>query len=196
MSPAPPSDLSAFERTHLVATGVRALVTAAVLLAVYYLLPIEHRAHQSVALRLGVALALFVAVLVNEIRLISSHDRPILRAAVAMATVIPLFLVLFAWIYLTMSHADPSAFSGALTRSGSLTRSSALYFTVTVFSTVGFGDITPKTDVARLVVTVQMLADLAVIAVVIRLIFGAVTRGEARHEESVGDPGPAEPAEE
>jgi voltage-gated potassium channel len=196
VSPAPPPELSAFERSHLVATGVRALVTAAVLLAVYYLLPIEHRAHQSVALRLGAALALFVAVLVNEIRLIASHDRPVLRAAVAMATVIPLFLVLFAWIYLTMSHADPSAFSGALTRSGSLTRSSALYFTVTVFSTVGFGDITPKTDVARLVVTVQMLADLAVIAVVIRLIFGAVTRGEARHRESVGDAGQAEPAEE
>jgi len=37
-----------------------------------------------------------------------------------------------------------------------------------------------KTDAARLVVTVQMLADLAVVAVVIRLIFGAVGRGEAR----------------
>ena len=45
---------------------------------------------------------------------------------------------------------------------------------------MGFGDITPRSDVARLVVTVQMLADLAVIAVVIRMIFGAVTRGVAR----------------
>ena len=52
-------------------------------------------------------------------------------------------------------------------------RISALYFTVTVFSTVGFGDITPKTDAARLVVTVQMLSDLIVIAVVFRLLFGA-----------------------
>ena len=64
-----------------------------------------------------------------------------------------------------------------------------------MFSTVGFGDITPKTDVARLVVTVQMLADLAVIAVVIRLIFGAVTRGESRKLAAVGEPGPAEPTE-
>jgi voltage-gated potassium channel len=196
VTPAPPTDLSAFERSHLVTTGARAALTATVLLALYFVLPVAHRSHESPVLRLGVALALFVAVLVNEIRLISSHERPMLRAAVAMATVIPLFLVLFAWIYLTMSHADPSAFSGALTRGGSLTRASALYFTVTVFSTVGFGDIAPKTDAARLVVTVQMLADLAVIAVVIRLIFGAVTRGEARKLESVGDPGPAEPAEE
>ncbi len=175
MTPVPPPDLRDFERSHLLATGLRAVVTTAVLLAAYYLLPVEHRAHQSPALRLGVALALFVVVLANEIRLISTHERPPLRAAVAMATVIPLFLVLFAWIYLTMSHADPSAFVG-----GMLSRSSALYFTVTVFSTVGFGDITPKSDPARLVVTVQMLADLAVLAVVIRLIFGAVTRGVAR----------------
>jgi voltage-gated potassium channel len=66
-----------------------------------------------------------------------------------------------------------------------LTRSSALYFTVTVFSTVGFGDITAKTDVARLVVTVQMLADLAVVAVVIRLILGAATRGVDRQKQAI-----------
>ena len=121
-------------------TAVRAVGTAALLLILYSILPIEHRAHESVALRLAVALAFFVAVLVNEIRLITIHERPLLRAGVAMATVVPLFLVLFAWIYLTMSHSDPRAFGGMLDRT------SALYFTVTVFSTVGFGDITAKTD--------------------------------------------------
>jgi uncharacterized membrane protein len=151
------------------------------LLVVFYEVPIERRPHESVVLRLVVALAVFVVVLVNEIRLITSHDRPMLRAAVAMATVIPLFLILFAWIYVTMSHSDPTAFIGS---PRPLTRSSALYFTVTVFSTVGFGDITPRTDLARLVVTVQMLADLAVIAVVIRLILGAATRSVARRSEA------------
>ena len=34
------------------------------------------------------------------------------------------------------------------------------YFAVTVFSTVGFGDITAKTEGARLAVTGQMIADL------------------------------------
>jgi uncharacterized protein (UPF0261 family) len=101
-----------------------------------------------------------------------------LRAGVAMATIIPLFLVMFAWIYLTMSSSDPSAFGGHMSRT------SALYFTVTVFSTVGFGDITPKTDTARLVAMVQMMADLALIAVVIRLILGAATRGVARLQGS------------
>lgn len=96
-----------------------------------------------------------------------------------MATIIPLFLVMFAWIYLTMSASDPTAFGGQLSRT------SALYFTVTVFSTVGFGDITPKTDMARIVAMVQMLADLAVIAVVVRMILGAATRGVARLQGSV-----------
>jgi Ion channel len=35
-----------------------------------------------------------------------------------------------------------------------------LHFAVTVFSTVGFGDISAKSEAARLVVTGQMLADL------------------------------------
>lgn len=178
MTQSPIEDLSTFERSHVVRTGLRAAFTAAVLVALYFVIPIEHRPHQSIALRLGVALGVFVVVLANEIRLIPGHERPMLRASVAMATVIPLFLVLFAWIYLTMSRADPTAFGGPLTRI------SALYFTVTVFSTVGFGDITAKTDVARLVVTVQMLADLAVVAVVVRLILGAATRGIDRQKES------------
>ena len=45
-----------------------------------------------------------------------------------------------------------------------LTRTDALYFTVTVFSTVGFGDITAKSEAARIVLIVQMLADLAALS--------------------------------
>jgi voltage-gated potassium channel len=176
------SDLRAFERSQLILTALRATGMAVLLLVAYYLVPIEHRAHQSVVVRLGVALALFIAVVINEVRLIPNHDQPMLRAAVAMATIIPLFLVVFAWIYLTMSHSDPAAFGGQLTRT------SSLYFTVTVFSTVGFGDIVPKTDGARLVCTVQMLADLAVVAVVIRLILGAATRGVSRQRGSGAEP--------
>ena len=36
-----------------------------------------------------------------------------------------------------------------------LIRSGALYFSVTVFSTVGFGEVTAKADPARLIVTAQ-----------------------------------------
>ena len=49
----------------------------------------------------------------------------------------------------------------------------SLYFTVSIFSTVGFGDITPRTDPARIVVSAQMLLDLVLIGAVVRLIFNA-----------------------
>lgn len=49
-----------------------------------------------------------------------------------------------------------------------------LYFTVTVFSTVGFGDITAASQSARLVVTVQMLLDLLALGLVVRAFVSAV----------------------
>ena len=54
-----------------------------------------------------------------------------------------MFLVAFSAIYLSMSHEAASTFTEPLDHAR------ALYFTVTIFSTVGFGDITPKTDAAR-----------------------------------------------
>jgi hypothetical protein len=166
------------ERRELLATGLRAGLSTGVLLAAYFLLPIptRHNVHSlvrdiGVMARLGVAAAVFLSVLLFEIRGITKAKHPMLRATVAMAVVIPLFLIFFAWIYLNLSNNDGHTFVG-----GAMSHMTALYFTVTVFSTVGFGDITPRTDLARLVTTVQMLADLAVIAVVVRLIFGVAGR--------------------
>jgi Ion channel len=165
------SGVVGFDRRRLAATALRSVGMATVLVVAYYLIPIEQHPHRSIVLRLSVALVVFVAVLANEVRSIVDHEQPMLRAAVSMATVIPLFLVLFAWIYLTLAHSDPRSFDLPLSRTG------ALYFAVTVFSTVGFGDIVPKIDAARIVVMVQMMADLIVLALVVRLLFGAATRG-------------------
>ncbi len=41
-----------------------------------------------------------------------------------------------------------------------MTRTGALYLTVTVVATVGFGDLTAKTEAVRLVATGQMFTDL------------------------------------
>jgi len=172
------TDFGGVGHLQLLKTGLRAVGITALLVTAYYILPIAHRHHESVALRLGVAFAIFAAALIYEVQAIVRSEHPMLRATVAMATIIPLFLIMFAWIYLTMSLSNPGTFGH------SLSRTSSLYFTVTVFSTVGFGDITPKTDVARLVAIVQMMADLIVVGVVIRLILGAASRGSA--ERSTG----------
>ena len=72
-----------------------------------------------------------------------------------------------------MVRLSPGSFTAPLSRTD------ALYFTVTVFSTVGFGDITAKAETARLVVTGQMIADLVILGLAIKAIVGAVGRAAA-----------------
>ena len=95
--------------------------------------------------RLAADIAIIAAVFAWQIRRISVAALPELRAIEALGIVIVLFLVAFSGIYLGMSHETPFTFTERLDQS------KALYFTITIFSTVGFGDITPRTDAARLV---------------------------------------------
>jgi voltage-gated potassium channel len=83
-------------------------------------------------------------------------------------------LLLFAAAYFLMSQSD------AYTFTSELSRADALYFTVTVFSTVGFGDISAQTEPARLVVSVQMMLDPVILGVGVRVILGAVERSRNR----------------
>jgi voltage-gated potassium channel len=176
-----------FARSDVAKATLRAVVSTSALLLLYSFFPIESRPHERVILRVIVALVLFIVILGVEMRAIVKHDQPMLRAGIAVATVLPAFVLLFAWLYLTMSISDPAAFGVRLSRID------ALYFTVTVFSTVGFGDINAKTEIARVVTTVQMLADIAVIAVVVRLIFGTASRAlgqqSADNGTTQGSPG-------
>ena len=81
---------------------------------------------------------------------------------------------LFAATYTVLSGSEQEAFTEPLDRFDSL------YFVVTVFATVGFGDISPVSTVARMLVTVQMVADLILIGLVLRLFLTAVDRGRRR----------------
>ena len=85
-------------------------------------------------------------------------------------------MLLFASAYYVMARGTPGSFSQQLTRTD------ALYFTVTTFTTVGFGDITAVSQTARLVVTVQMILDLLALGLGIRVFIGAVKR--ARESQS------------
>ncbi len=163
----------------------RAAATATALLAAYYLAPVRANTPTRSVVWLLVALGAFAVVLALQLRAIINTTHPRLRAVEALAVVVPLFLIIFARIYLTMSTFTPSAFSAELNRTGSL------YFTITAFSTVGFGDIAPKTDVARLIVSVQMLVDLVIFGAIAKLLLGAVKLNIAKR--SAGTPA-SEPA--
>jgi voltage-gated potassium channel len=170
--PAPPARRFAeLEKSHQRRAVFRTTATVAVawvlIFGAYYLLPFDHGSSLRAVLRIGACIALVGGVLVWQIGRIASAELPELRAVEALGIVIALFLAAFAAIYLGMSHAGPATFSQRLDH----TR--ALYFTITVFSTVGFGDIVPRTDTARLLVAAQMLLDLAIIGAVVRLILNA-----------------------
>jgi hypothetical protein len=67
-----------------------------------------------------------------------------------------------------------------------------VFFTVTVFTTVGFGDIAANTEAAQLVVTGQMIVDLIILGLGARVIVGAVTRGRQRRPQDAGATRPNE----
>lgn len=142
-------------------------VACVLIVGAFYVLPFDHLSDQRSVLRLSVVIALVAAVFLWQIRRIAAAELPELRAVEALGIVIAVFLIGFSVIYLSMSQSNPRIFTQPLDH----TR--ALYFTISVFSTVGFGDITPRTDTARLVVSAQMLLDLAIIGAVVRLIFNA-----------------------
>jgi len=154
-------------RRRIVLGLLRALATTVVLVALYYLLPLDHL--HTVPLVLVGGLVILLAVSLVQLRAIIRARYPAVRAIEALAATVPLFLVLFASVYFTMAHTNPANFS-----THPLTRTDVLYFTVTVFSTVGFGDITAVSQSARLVVTAQMLLDLLALGLVVRAFVGAV----------------------
>jgi hypothetical protein len=58
-----------------------------------------------------------------------------------------------------------------------LSRTDALYFTVTIFSTVGFGDIAPTSELARIISMTQMLMGLIVHGLTARIVMAGADRG-------------------
>ena len=171
-------------RRRVLASLLRAGLTSTVLVVLYYQLPFTDPLDASTAVLLAAGLALFVVVITWQLRSILRSAYPGLRAIEALAAAIPLFLLVFAVAYLKLADTQAAAFSEPLSRTD------ALYFTITVFATVGFGDITPVSDGARIATMIQMLGDLLVVGLVLRVMLGAVKEVRERRRA-----GPAVPAE-
>ncbi|MFB7589964.1 potassium channel family protein [Streptomyces sp. NPDC056169] len=158
-------------RRSAVLTAVRALLTVAAVLAAYYLLPLDSAFTAGTVVVLVVGVLLVGVLLAWQVHTILRSARPGLRAVAAVAAALPFFVVLFAATYFLLERSTPESFSEAMSRTD------ALYFTMTVFSTVGFGDITPRTELARLLTTGQMTANFLLIGVAARFLLRAVEEG-------------------
>lgn len=185
-STAPTAAISAQERRRAAAT-VLALVGYVVLLgAGYFRMPpgeLTVSGAWSAVLLLSGALVLLLLLYVRGLRRIRTAQAPVLRSLALVVVLVSTFLVVFAYAYLSIETRDPDELSGLVTHMD------ALYFTVTVLTTVGFGDIAPTGQVARMVVTLQMLISVAVLGVLVR---AAITTGrQARASRATGSPAPS-----
>jgi hypothetical protein len=151
--------------------AARATLTSACMLAVYFAAPLNRSFTAASGVALAAALVALGGFVAWQARAIGRSPFPRLRTVEALATAVPFFLLLFATAYCLLANDSPRGFSEPLTHVD------ALYFTVTVFATVGFGDIVPRSQPARILTTAQMIADLLVLGLVVKVLVEAMRRG-------------------
>ena len=168
-------DLSVHEKRRLVVrAALRTIITVALVVAVYFLVPMDRAISAATVAELVLGLLVLFGVIAWQLRQINRSEHPGVRAVEALVFTFPLYILLFATAYYLMDHANPTTFTQPLRRIDSM------YFSVTVFTTVGFGDITAKAQAARVVVTCQMILDLVIVGVVLRLLVNAIKIGRQR----------------
>lgn len=150
-------------------SAARSAGLVVVLVTCYVLLPLQGDRWWLGALIGTAVLAAIVPLTVRRLRMVLGSDRPGLEALEALVVLLAMLVVGFAAVYVAMDR-DHSQFSGLDTRID------ALYFTVTTLSTVGFGDITATGQAARLLVTLQILFNVAFVGVAVRVFVGAARR--------------------
>lgn len=148
-------------------------VFAVLVVIAYFTLPLGGSGTPLLGLALG--LALVTVLLGRSIIETARSPYPRVRAARTLLTTLPLLMCVFAASYVVLSENEPESFSEPLTRLD------ALYFTVTVFATVGFGDITAVSQTARTMVMVQMIGGVVMVGLVVRVLLRAVQTGLERH---------------
>ncbi|MCL6731613.1 potassium channel family protein [Streptomyces neyagawaensis] len=156
---------------------------AAGLLTAYYLLPLEeYRTGGALTLIAGGLLAV-VLLFVWQVRTITRSPYPRLRAVESLTLTLVVFLVLFATTYYLMDRTTPGSFTEPMTRTDSL------YYTLTTFTTVGFGDITARSETGRVATMIQMVVGLLLVGGAARVLATAVEVGLRRRggEPSASD---------
>jgi len=114
----------------------------------------------------------------RQLKKIDTSRFPQVQAIETLIMMTAMFLALFSIIYVSLSQHDNQAFTERLDAF------SAYYFSLTVLATVGFGDITPITTLARSVTMVQMAIDLALVGILVRIVSTAASRAISQRKAS------------
>lgn len=166
-------------RWLLVRSLLRSFLVVIVLFTAYYLAPLDKPLTALTGLIAG--LLLLAGVLALQIRAILWSETPRLRSIQALTVALTLLLLLFASTHYLIAGGQPGSYSEPLSRTD------ALYFTITVFATVGFGDIVPITELARVITMIQMIVGLITVGIVAKVILGAVQIAMTRRTQPAAD---------
>lgn len=150
------------------ASVLRSVASITLVVFLYYVAPLDGPLRLGTLIAFGLGLLVFAGLITWQVRATIRSDVPMLRAALALATSVTLLLVLYASLYSVIGYNQLDSFTQPLSRTD------GLYFTVSVFSTVGFGDIAPRSELARIVTMTQMLFGLVVFGLIVRTLLGAV----------------------
>jgi voltage-gated potassium channel len=158
----------------LVLRVVSMVLSLAAILLVYAFVPVDLTSAFWVQAAVVLLAAAFVGVsFARQVRHIRRSAYPVLQAVQGLVVVLATLLAVTSLAAYAIALDDQGAFSEPLTRLD------AFYFSVTTLATVGYGDITPVSDGARVFGIIQMLVNLAFIGVVIRVI-SAVASSEMK----------------
>jgi len=157
----------ATRRRLLLRSAVRLALTAVVVLVAYFLLPFTRLTEERWLAVFAVALVVLLLTIIQQIRATLRSTHPGLRAAEALFTSILLFMVVFGTTHYLVDLYGTGSYSQGMTRVD------ALYFVTTTLATVGFGDIVPISELARILTMLQMIGGIALLGIVAKVLLGA-----------------------
>ena len=180
--PEPRTTMSTVSTETLRRRALRSLATLAAAMVFYYLVPLPDD-ESSVPGVLGFLAGLIgmMALVVLQVRKqLHARDSHTVRLN-SLLVVLYLVVVFFSLTYLQMERTSPGQFSELQTRTD------ALYFTVATLGTVGYGDVHPVGQAARVLATIQIAFDLVFVAALVSVFSDRVGQVVAAHRASRGD---------
>ncbi len=134
-----------------------------VVIGVYSVAPLESTPWLGLLASL-LAIGVTIPLAARRVQRVRTSDRPVLDAMAAIALFSTVLIIGFASMYFVLAMHRPGEIDGISTKID------ALYFTVTTAATVGFGDITADGQMARLLVTVNMVFNIVALGATVKLI--------------------------
>jgi hypothetical protein len=133
----------------------------------------DHPALSAMSLGLWTLIGMFAAAGALRFAMrAKSVDAEHLYAALSAYLLAGIFFGVFYWV---VEQIEPGAFTVA----GDFSRMSALYFSFVTLATLGYGDIVPRTDVARGLAIVEGVGGQLFLAVMVARLVSLYTRGKA-----------------